>query len=106
MLPKTRTRSGLRTQLTMQDRWPAEPTRIRAQSMAFVLASPGGDLKDIGTLGGTNSEALAINKSGEVVGDAETSNGTPHAFLYRKNSTRDLGTLPGFDTASFARVHQ
>jgi probable HAF family extracellular repeat protein len=70
---------------------------------AFVLASPGGDLKDIGTLGGTNSEALAINKSGEVVGDAETSNGTPHAFLYRKGSTRDLGTLPGFDTASFAR---
>ena len=71
---------------------------------AFVLASPGGDLKDIGTLGGTNSEALAINKSGEAVGDAETSNGTPHAFLYRKGSTRDLGTLPGFDTASFARA--
>jgi probable HAF family extracellular repeat protein len=71
---------------------------------AFVLASPGGDLKDIGTLGGTNSEALAINKSGEAVGDAETSNGTPHAFLYRKSSTRDLGTLPGFDTASFARA--
>ena len=70
---------------------------------AFLLAAPGGDLKDIGTLGGTNSEALAINKSGEVVGDAETANGTPHAFLYRKGSTRDLGTLPGFDTASFAR---
>jgi probable HAF family extracellular repeat protein len=70
---------------------------------AFLLESPGGDLKDIGTLGGTNSEALAINKSGEVVGDAETSNGTPHAFIYRKGSTRDLGTLPGFDVASYAR---
>jgi probable HAF family extracellular repeat protein len=70
---------------------------------AFVLGSSGGDLKDIGTLGGTNSEALAINKSGEVVGDAETANGKPHAFLYRKGSSRDLGTLPGFDTASFAR---
>ena len=70
---------------------------------AFLLASPGGDLKDIGTLGGSNSEALAINKSGEVVGDAETGNGTPHAFLYRKGSTRDLGALPGFDTASYAR---
>jgi probable HAF family extracellular repeat protein len=70
---------------------------------AFLLVAPGGDLKDIGTLGGTNSEALAINKSGEVAGDAETAQGTPHAFLYRKGSTRDLGVLPGFDTASFAR---
>ena len=70
---------------------------------AFLLASPGGDLKDIGTLGGSNSEALAINKSGEVVGDAETGNGTPHAFLYRKGSTRDLGALIGFDKASYGR---
>src|SRR5258708_36326844 len=70
---------------------------------AFLLASPGGDLKDIGTLGGSNSEALAINKSGEVVGDAETGNGTPHAFLYRKGSTRDLGALTGFETASYGR---
>jgi probable HAF family extracellular repeat protein len=62
----------------------------------------GGNSTDFGTLGGTNGEALAINKNGQIVGDSDTSNGTPHAFLFA-GSMKDLGTLPGYDNASYAR---
>jgi probable HAF family extracellular repeat protein len=68
---------------------------------AFVLAS--GHLTDLGTLGGTGSEALGINQNGEIVGDGET-NGSTHAFVFNGSYIRDLGTLSGFEKASFARA--
>ncbi|HZC36137.1 MAG TPA: DUF3466 family protein, partial [Chthoniobacterales bacterium] len=67
---------------------------------AFLFAN--GNTTDFGTLGGANGEALAINKNGQVVGDSDTGNGAPHAFLFNR-SLKDLGTLPGFDNASYAR---
>jgi probable HAF family extracellular repeat protein len=36
----------------------------------------------------------AINNKGQVVGDSNVAGG-PHAFLYSRGATRDLGTLPG-----------
>ena len=48
-------------------------------------------------------EALAINKNGLVVGDSDTADGSPHAFVFDHAQLKDLGTLPGFDTASYAR---
>lgn len=38
-------------------------------------------LVDLGTLGGTNSVATAINASGEVAGDSTTASSETHAFL-------------------------
>ncbi len=68
---------------------------------AFSLLN--GSTTDFSTLGGTNGEALAINKNGLVVGDSDTANGSPHAFVFDHAQLKDLGTLPGFDTASYAR---
>jgi probable HAF family extracellular repeat protein len=67
---------------------------------AFLYA--GGNTTDFGTLGGANGEALAINKNGQVVGDSDTADGPTHAFLF-DGSLKDLGTLPDFNTASYAR---
>jgi probable HAF family extracellular repeat protein len=68
---------------------------------AFVLAN--GNTTDFRTLGGANGEALGINKSGVVVGDSDTADGIPHAFVFDRSALKDLGTLPGFEKASFAR---
>lgn len=61
-------------------------------------------LTDLGTLGGSLSEATAINDLGQVVGSAETSEGYQRAFIWdANNGMNDLGTilpvLPGDNTA-------
>ena len=58
-------------------------------------------LTDLGTLGGDFSEGVAINGSGQVVGDSTLSNGLTHATLWSNGQIIDLGTLPG-GTTSYA----
>jgi cysteine-rich repeat protein/probable HAF family extracellular repeat protein len=60
------------------------------------------DIVDLGTLGGTQSRAWAVNSHGEVVGWSLTSTGDPHAFLWLPAPAyglpagiNDLGTLTG-----------
>jgi probable HAF family extracellular repeat protein len=51
---------------------------------------------DLGTLGGRESRATAIDERGRVVGWASTGKGTEHAFLWQDGAMADLGTLGGY----------
>ncbi len=73
-------------------------------SRAFIW-NGSGPLRDLGTLGGTSSEAIAINDSGQIVGRSHAVDGQEHAFCTAPNSvinaaTDDLGTLVGSDSSS------
>ena len=58
---------------------------------------------DLGTLGGTESNAAAINARGQVTGYSHTADGKWRAFLYDKGVMTDLGDLGGARPAINAR---
>src|SRR5215469_4133952 len=66
-------------------------------SQAFgVQQPPNYTVTDLGTLGGTSGFANDVNNSGSVVGDANLPGDTEgHAFLWSKGIKSDLGTLGG-----------
>ena len=69
-----------------------------------------GDMHDLGTLGGKNSNAFGMNDLGQVVGESETRRGGAseiHAFLWTPSGRdgvkgnprmKDLGTLGGVES--------
>src|SRR5205823_1468705 len=59
---------------------------------------------DLGTLGGTNSGAGAVNGSGQVVGESDTTGNTAaHAFSWTSSGGMvDLGTLGGTNSGAVA----
>jgi probable HAF family extracellular repeat protein len=50
----------------------------------------GTDMQDLGTLGGQDSFALALNDTDQVVGYAETAGGEDHAFVWKAGVMFDL----------------
>jgi len=81
----------------------ATSSRNLVDSLATTHAcrfEPGGQVTDLGTLGGRDSQAFGINAAGQVVGGSLRADGSRHAFLFTtgKNTVgkmADLGTLPG-----------
>jgi probable HAF family extracellular repeat protein len=71
-------------------------SQTQAFRWAMYGASPGAaTMQLLGTLGGTNSHANAVNVAGQVTGWAETANGERHAYLYENGAMQDLGTPGG-----------
>jgi probable HAF family extracellular repeat protein len=61
---------------------------------SFLLS--GGTVTDLGSLGGTFSEANAINKGGSVAGVSSLADeNVQHGYLYMNGKMTDLGTLGG-----------
>jgi probable HAF family extracellular repeat protein len=62
-------------------------------------------MQDLGTLGGDSSYATAINDNSEVVGFAQTTEGTTHGFLWTaQEGMQDLGVPDGNYAGSYARA--
>jgi len=58
-------------------------------------------MTDLGTFGGSRSWAYAINRLGQVVGEAQMADGDDHAFLWQDGVMTDLGTLGGTQSQAY-----
>jgi probable HAF family extracellular repeat protein len=76
----------------------------RAGYNKAFLKNPGQPLQDLGTLGGNYSYATSINDGGQVVGEAQDSDGKYWAFLKNPGQPdlQNLGTIPGGYTTTEA----
>ena len=62
-------------------------------------------IAEIGTLGGSESQAAAINPDAQVTGYARTATGARHAFRWEQGKMADLGTLPGAANSAGAAIN-
>lgn len=70
--------------------------RVSSRDRAFLLENGAVASIDLGTLGGLEAQAFAINDAGLVVGSAETANRNDHAFIWRDingNHQSDAGEM-------------
>ena len=77
------------------------PTGATSNHAVFWDGNPLDHAIDLGTFGGSESWAYGLNNRGNVVGWAELSDSTYHAFVWNGTAMTDLGTLGGYFSAAF-----
>jgi probable HAF family extracellular repeat protein len=83
--------------------WVAGTSRTtEGLTRAFLWTPAGTDgvpgnprMKDLGTLGGSHSEAYSINSSGQVSGYSQTTGSGDHAVVWTDGNMTDVGALLG-----------
>jgi probable HAF family extracellular repeat protein len=85
-----------------------QPTHGRPPTSRLYLEAledrsvPSYSITDLGTLGGSVSQANDVNAYGQVVGSSDLANGNRHAFFWQNGVMTDLGDLGGNDSNAFA----
>ena len=69
--------------------------RLANGTFQSLVWNADGSVTSLGTLGGSSSQAMDVNNSGEVVGFASLTSGYQHAFSTVNGTMTDLGTLGG-----------
>lgn len=78
---------------------------LHASGAASPAAAQQYEVTDLGTLGGSVSQARGISNDGVVAGEATTGSGVQHAVLWHEDVIADLGTPPGFTTGTAVAVN-
>ena len=94
--------AGSGSSATDINRWGDVVGNIDAAGATHGFLNAGGTYTDLGTLGGTNSNANGINDAGQIVGGSDNGSGQFHAYLYTSGKMSDLGTLGGDRSEAFA----
>ncbi|UZR27247.1 hypothetical protein [Methylococcus mesophilus] len=86
---------------TSSGSWTDETGQLRTFWHAF--SKQYGGMVDLGTLGGPNSEAVAVNANGQIAGTSDTSfnqaQNQVHVFVYQYGAKSDYGNLGGLNYA-------
>ncbi len=69
------------------------------QTRAFYWRG-GGNMINLGTLGGNKSRAVDVSNGERIIGTSDTANGESHAFMWYRGTMTDLGTLGGPSSAA------